>query len=87
MPCLLSLLKNNSTNSNSMSQHLMPRHISLLKNNSKSQENYIMLHHLSLLKNNFKNSRSMPRHISSLKNNSKNLKKSHHPTSHLSIEK
>jgi hypothetical protein len=50
----LSLLKNNSENSNSM-----PHHISPLKTNSKIQGNYIISRHISPLKNNSKNSKKI----------------------------
>jgi hypothetical protein len=61
-----------------MSHHLIPCHLSLLKNiyeNSRSMPHYLMPHHLSLLKNNCKNSIKSPLITShfSLKNNSKNL--------------
>jgi hypothetical protein len=58
MSCHLSLLKNISKNLRSMSHHLMPHHLSPLKNNSKNQENHLLPHHLSI-ENNCKNSKKI----------------------------
>ncbi len=60
--------------------HLMPHHLSLLKNNSensRSMPHHLMPHHISPLKNNYENSRKSPHPTShsSLKNNSKNSRK------------
>jgi hypothetical protein len=49
-----SLLKNNSETSSSMPYHLMPRHISLLKNNSKNLKKSLIPRYTYLLKNNKK---------------------------------
>jgi hypothetical protein len=57
----------------SMSHHLMPCHLSSLKNISKNSRS--MIHHL------------IPHHLSQLKINSKNLRKSPYVTSPFSIEK
>jgi hypothetical protein len=49
-----SLLKNNSETSSSMPYHLMPRHISLLKNNSENLKKSLIPRYTYLLKNNKK---------------------------------
>jgi hypothetical protein len=71
----LFFIKNNSKN------HLIPYHLSLLKNNFEnliSMPHQLMPRHISLLKNNSENLSSISHHLSTLKNNSKNYIMSHY---------